>query len=89
MKIILAIVDKLPESASRCPVAKRTWNQEWGMESIYCGYTGRTVLDDTRNFVTRRCAGCPLIKDPEEVQERNEQNESFPPVMGSGDGLGW
>ena len=69
MKIILAIVDELPKSASRCPVAKRTWNQEWSMESVYCEFTLNTVLEDTRDFVTRRCAGCPLVEEAEEVQE--------------------
>ena len=65
MKIIKVVVDKLPESASRCQASKRTWNQEWDMESVYCEFTSNTVLEDIRDYVTRRCPGCPL----EEVRE--------------------
>ena len=69
MKIILAIVDELPKSASRCRASKRTWNQEWSMESVYCEFTQNTILEDTRDFVTRRCPNCPLVEEAEEVQE--------------------
>jgi len=89
MRIVKAVVDELPKSASRCRAAKRTWNQDWAMESVYCELNFQTVLLDTRDFVKRRCPNCPLMGETEEVQERNEQNESFSPVMGSGDGLGW
>ena len=69
MRIIKAIVDELPKSASRCRAAKRTWNQDWAMESVYCELNFQTVLLDTRDFVKRRCPNCPLVEEAGEVQE--------------------
>ena len=63
MRIIKAIVDELPKSASRCRAAKRTWNQDWAMESVYCELNFQTVLLDTRDFVKRRCPNCPLVEE--------------------------
>ena len=39
------------------------------MESVYCEFTQNTILEDTRDFVTRRCAGCPLVEEAEESAE--------------------
>ena len=51
MRIIKAIVDELPKSASRCRAAKRTWTQDWAMESVYCELNFQSVLLDSRDFV--------------------------------------
>ena len=69
MKIILAIVDELPKSASRCKASESWWNS-LAMENVVdCRFTLEKVRMSQREYVTQRCQNCPLVEEAEEVQE--------------------
>ena len=74
MKIILAIVDELPKSASECQAVESchelSGRQEYLM-NVYCsldfGYRTPKVVTP-HEYCTRRCPNCPLVEEAEEVQ---------------------
>ena len=59
MKIILAIVDELPDGCKRC---------DFCIAKMYC-----SLLDDRKTTVPdnpyKRRSDCPLVEEAEEVQE--------------------
>ena len=69
MKIILAIVDELPESANRCELSESHWNTLAMEEVVDCKLTLENVRMSYREYVTQRCPNCPLVEEAEEVQE--------------------
>ena len=52
-------------------------------------WVGNDLIDDNNNPVTITLFDGLVVRSQEREDGRNEQRKSFPPVMGSGDGLGW
>ena len=69
MKIILAIVDELPESANRCELSESHWDSLAMEKVVDCKLTLEKVRMSQREYVTQRCPNCPLVEEAEEVQE--------------------
>ena len=69
MKIILAIVDELPKSASRCEASESHWDSLAMEKVVDCKLTLERVCMSQREYVTQRCPNCPLVEEADEVQE--------------------
>lgn len=66
MRIIKAIVDKLPKSTLECDFGIHEWNSNLGEVLVTCELMPHEQGSmDELSFITRRCLDCPL----EEVQE--------------------
>ena len=68
MKIILVVVDKLPESASSC-YASNIIRRGWDKVTVDCDFTLKTMNMNGNDCITQRCPNCPLVEEAEEVQE--------------------
>ena len=72
MKVILAIVDELPKSASQCKFVdfahELSGKQEYLM-NVYCKLDIAYSTMTPHEYVTQRCPNCPLVGEAEESAE--------------------
>ena len=75
MKIILVVVDKLPESISECKAVRLNLTLP-GVNSKLCRIFCKFDINDTKTqlvslkeITTKRCPNCPLVEEAKEVQE--------------------
>ena len=69
MKIILAIVDELPNATNQCHFHKSIWDCEKKEMAVSCYIRDEIFVMSLDSYVGRRCPNCPLVEEADEVQE--------------------